>query len=118
MLELTERSDTRDKPYKCSCGSAFTRRDLLTRHWRIAQHDGEASTIASTSSSEPRRDTQQHDATHTHHVAVNELINNSRSELDGSHLLHQPRMEYPTPNLQHDHVPLINQGQQNRGRFG
>ncbi|KAH7084693.1 C2H2 transcription factor-like protein [Paraphoma chrysanthemicola] len=37
------RTHTREKPYRCRCGAAFTRRDLLTRHWRITQHAGGAS---------------------------------------------------------------------------
>jgi hypothetical protein len=35
---LTALLDTREKPFSCQCGAAFTRRDLLTRHWRIANH--------------------------------------------------------------------------------
>jgi hypothetical protein len=35
---LTALPDTREKPFSCQCGAAFTRRDLLTRHWRIANH--------------------------------------------------------------------------------
>lgn len=30
--------DTKEKPYQCHCGAAFTRRDLLTRHRRITVH--------------------------------------------------------------------------------
>jgi hypothetical protein len=45
-------TDTREKPYLCRCGAAFTRRDLLTRHWRITQHAGSAAVADSTSSSE------------------------------------------------------------------
>lgn len=30
--------DTKDKPYICHCGTAFARRDLLTRHERLS-HD-------------------------------------------------------------------------------
>ncbi|KAF2017928.1 C2H2 transcription factor-like protein, partial [Aaosphaeria arxii CBS 175.79] len=32
------RTHTREKPYSCVCGATFTRRDLLTRHWRITHH--------------------------------------------------------------------------------
>jgi uncharacterized Zn-finger protein len=31
--------DTKEKPYQCHCGAAFTRRDLLTRHRRITTHE-------------------------------------------------------------------------------
>ncbi|KAF7555448.1 hypothetical protein G7Z17_g2167 [Cylindrodendrum hubeiense] len=37
-LHRHRRIHTREKPYTCDCGVAFTRRDLLTRHWRLAQH--------------------------------------------------------------------------------
>ncbi|KAJ8132791.1 hypothetical protein O1611_g833 [Lasiodiplodia mahajangana] len=30
---------TKEKPFVCHCGAAFTRRDLLTRHERIAAHE-------------------------------------------------------------------------------
>ena len=36
MLVVT---DTKEKPFICRCGAAFTRRDLLTRHQRIALHE-------------------------------------------------------------------------------
>lgn len=36
----THGPDTKEKPYKCSCGSAFSRRDLLQRHERLAHHGG------------------------------------------------------------------------------
>lgn len=35
--------DTKEKPYICHCGSAFSRRDLLTRHQRIS-HESATST--------------------------------------------------------------------------
>ncbi|CAJ2511361.1 Uu.00g069860.m01.CDS01 [Anthostomella pinea] len=38
--ELTLATDTKEKPYICRCGSAFARRDLLTRHQRIS-HDAQ-----------------------------------------------------------------------------
>ncbi|KAJ3545583.1 hypothetical protein NM208_g2446 [Fusarium decemcellulare] len=36
------RTHTKEKPFVCTCGAAFTRRDLLTRHQRISLHTGEA----------------------------------------------------------------------------
>lgn len=106
--------DTRDKPYKCSCGSAFTRRDLLTRHWRISQHDGEATTIASTPSAVGSTQyPQQRDQNQPQHLAFDGLTGNGESRPEnGSHLVQPPRMEYPTPdpNLHHAPVPLMNQG--------
>lgn len=44
--------DTKDKPYICRCGAAFARRDLLTRHERIAH---EQNNDNSTRSSLPRQ---------------------------------------------------------------
>ena len=41
--------DTREKPYSCRCGAAFTRRDLLTRHWRITHHAGNPDAESTTS---------------------------------------------------------------------
>ncbi|CAO2652320.1 Nn.00g006030.m01.CDS01 [Neocucurbitaria sp. VM-36] len=38
------RTHTREKPFQCQCGAAFTRRDLLTRHWRISNHARSAGT--------------------------------------------------------------------------
>ncbi|KAI0128787.1 hypothetical protein BJ170DRAFT_701522 [Xylariales sp. AK1849] len=32
------RTHTKEKPFVCRCGAAFTRRDLLTRHQRIVSH--------------------------------------------------------------------------------
>ena len=32
--------DTKEKPFTCHCGASFGRRDLLTRHHRIAGHEG------------------------------------------------------------------------------
>ncbi|RYP39858.1 hypothetical protein DL767_001977 [Monosporascus sp. MG133] len=36
-------ADTKEKPFICHCGAAFTRRDLLTRHQRITLHQEEPS---------------------------------------------------------------------------
>ncbi|EEU48323.1 uncharacterized protein NECHADRAFT_90580 [Fusarium vanettenii 77-13-4] len=36
------RTHTKEKPFVCTCGAAFARRDLLTRHQRISLHTGEA----------------------------------------------------------------------------
>ncbi|KAI6503341.1 hypothetical protein MCOR11_000945 [Pyricularia oryzae] len=41
-LERHVRTHTKEKPFICICGAAFTRRDLLTRHQRITFHEGEA----------------------------------------------------------------------------
>ncbi|RWA03572.1 hypothetical protein EKO27_g11534 [Xylaria grammica] len=38
-LERHVRTHTKEKPFICHCGAAFTRRDLLTRHERIVGHD-------------------------------------------------------------------------------
>ena len=39
-LHLSHSPDTKEKPYVCcQCGAAFARRDLLTRHQRIALHE-------------------------------------------------------------------------------
>lgn len=35
--------DTKEKPFICFCGAAFTRRDLLKRHTRISHPDGAVS---------------------------------------------------------------------------
>ncbi|KAK2051947.1 hypothetical protein LY76DRAFT_366205 [Colletotrichum caudatum] len=43
-LERHVRTHTKEKPFICRCGAAFARRDLLTRHQRIAFHqDGSES---------------------------------------------------------------------------
>jgi hypothetical protein len=36
------RIDTKEKPFLCKCGAAFTRRDLLTRHYRLSKHDDDS----------------------------------------------------------------------------
>ncbi|KAH7161463.1 amidase signature domain-containing protein [Dactylonectria macrodidyma] len=41
-LERHVRTHTKEKPFLCTCGAAFTRRDLLTRHQRITFHEGDA----------------------------------------------------------------------------
>lgn len=69
---LTKCGDTREKPYSCRCGATFTRRDLLTRHWRLSQHAGRGP------SSESERLTQNGESessdipvlTNEHHVAT------------------------------------------------
>jgi hypothetical protein len=70
---LTGWLDTREKPYTCRCGAAFTRRDLLTRHWRITQHAGNPAVADSTSSSETATiDTAQHqESSHLFDTALN-----------------------------------------------
>ncbi|PSN61441.1 hypothetical protein BS50DRAFT_562336 [Corynespora cassiicola Philippines] len=62
------RTHTREKPYACRCGAAFTRRDLLTRHWRISHHGNAVGTAETTSSSETAttQEPQQQDASHGH----------------------------------------------------
>ncbi|KAF1816890.1 hypothetical protein P152DRAFT_453500 [Eremomyces bilateralis CBS 781.70] len=32
------RIHTKERPFRCGCGATFSRRDLLTRHWRISKH--------------------------------------------------------------------------------
>ncbi|KAI0006698.1 hypothetical protein F4779DRAFT_644034 [Xylariaceae sp. FL0662B] len=34
--DMFERVDTKEKPYVCHCGTAYARRDLLTRHERLS----------------------------------------------------------------------------------
>ncbi|KAK7403270.1 hypothetical protein QQX98_010961 [Neonectria punicea] len=47
-------ADTKEKPFLCRCGAAFTRRDLLTRHQRITFHEGDAvNPVASHRPAEP-----------------------------------------------------------------
>ncbi|KAM5350723.1 hypothetical protein ACJ41O_007228 [Fusarium nematophilum] len=41
-IHFSVMADTKEKPYACTCGAAFTRRDLLTRHHRLSLHSGEA----------------------------------------------------------------------------
>lgn len=49
---LTKYTDTKEKPFLCKCGAAFTRRDLLTRHYRLSKHDVESISNATLSSRE------------------------------------------------------------------
>ena len=50
------RPDTKEKPYACFCGAAFTRRDLLKRHTRIShQNNGLISP-----NSQPEPDSPEH----------------------------------------------------------
>ncbi|KAK7426044.1 hypothetical protein QQZ08_007492 [Neonectria magnoliae] len=47
-------ADTKERPFLCRCGAAFTRRDLLTRHQRITFHEGDAvNPVASHRPAEP-----------------------------------------------------------------
>jgi hypothetical protein len=39
--------DTNEKPYRCPCGSSFSRRDLLQRHERLAHHSGRPEIVPS-----------------------------------------------------------------------
>ena len=40
FYRLRLRADTKEKPYSCSCGHSFSRKDLLTRHERLAHASG------------------------------------------------------------------------------
>ncbi|KAF1940602.1 hypothetical protein EJ02DRAFT_406247 [Clathrospora elynae] len=65
------RTHTREKPYACRCGATFSRRDLLTRHWRITQHAGNPEITELTLLSETTTvgAPQQQDRAHVHHIA-------------------------------------------------
>ncbi|KAF1363671.1 hypothetical protein EJ07DRAFT_162887 [Lizonia empirigonia] len=99
---LIDRSDTRDKPYRCSCGAAFTGRDLLTRHWRISQHNGEAPTTTLTSPPSNSRATPR--GTQRQTTTQSQLINYNAVTDDSNNLV--------TDGGYHAQVPLINQGPQ------
>lgn len=43
-------SDTKEKPFVCQCGAAFTRRDLLTRHQKLSTPLGHGTLSAPTNS--------------------------------------------------------------------
>jgi hypothetical protein len=58
----------------CRCGAAFTRRDLLTRHWRITHHAGNPEVTESASSSETITidSHQPQEVSHVLDIAANE----------------------------------------------
>ncbi|UPX19705.1 uncharacterized protein EKO05_0009959 [Ascochyta rabiei] len=107
------RTHTRDKPYKCSCGAAYTRRDLLTRHWRLSQHGGEAVTTTTKSTSADSRGTPQRlDTAQSQLLTYNGVTN---TNLGSESIYHSMReTDYPTSvtNLHHTQVPFITQESQ------
>lgn len=52
--------DTKEKPFICQCGAAFTRRDLLTRHQRIALHQDAPESPSGPSEPGPGEQQQHH----------------------------------------------------------
>jgi hypothetical protein len=67
---LMDNLDTREKPFACQCGSAFTRRDLLTRHWRISGHNE----LAASSRIEQTQGLQQQGTTSVNAIDPNGLV--------------------------------------------
>ena len=49
---LTYRADTNEKPFRCPCGKAFTRKDLLKRHEQVGRHWGSSDASTPTQSSD------------------------------------------------------------------
>lgn len=108
--------DTREKPYLCRCGAAFTRRDLLTRHWRITQHAGDANiTEARPSPDIVTIDSPQiPNSLHVPNIASNELHVNGTGEANG-HLLVQLTQDdgdnqAPVAPFQDAHTQVIDPG--------
>lgn len=87
--------DTREKPFLCQCGASFSRRDLLTRHWRITGHSevvGEHREPTREPQPQPQPSTQ-------HNVCSDDLIEAGTAIEDG--MLETPnhahRPDLPTP---------------------
>ncbi|KAG9386862.1 hypothetical protein A1F94_003612 [Pyrenophora tritici-repentis] len=114
---MDAKEDTREKPYSCRCGAAFTRRDLLTRHWRITHHAGNAGVTESTSSTETATTLdapQQQDPSHVHPVPASRL-SVSDASVTHAHLVpqvHSGQLELhdPAPVFQDPQAHIITQG--------
>lgn len=93
-------SDTKEKPFSCFCGAAFTRRDLLKRHTRISHQDD----LTSPSAPEP---TTEADFQPTSHPAVvspqYSTPTTSVIPLAGSSGVHQWAGPQTTPYLDPNH---------------
>ncbi|KAL5402588.1 hypothetical protein PMIN03_010551 [Paraphaeosphaeria minitans] len=88
------RTHTREKPFVCQCSASFTRRDLLTRHWRITGH----SEFGGGEHHEPTIETQtqtlpQHNVSPIELSTANVVVGTEMLE-DSNHT-HRP--ELPTP---------------------
>ncbi|RYP70919.1 hypothetical protein DL771_005169 [Monosporascus sp. 5C6A] len=81
---MSERVDTKEKPYICHCGSAFSRRDLLTRHQRISHE-----TASSTSPDAPPSDEIQHAAADSDRSVASATT--PLSDVSVQHWIPQPR---------------------------
>lgn len=102
----------------CHCGAAFTRRDLLTRHWRIANHDGREANGA-TSPSETATDERRQGVVHVPEIASSDLNLNGVLAGDGRYMVPQDHVTeievVPPSNLfpseRHDQGEPVQQGE-------
>ncbi|RMZ67614.1 regulatory amdA [Pyrenophora seminiperda CCB06] len=105
------RTHTREKPYSCRCGAAFTRRDLLTRHWRITHHAGNAGVADSTSSSGTATTidaSQQQEPSHVQPVPSGRL---SVSDQSVAHAHLVPQQVHSNQLDLHDPTPVFQDSQ-------
>ncbi|KAK8223993.1 fungal-specific transcription factor domain-containing protein [Phyllosticta capitalensis] len=98
-LQRHIRTHTKEKPYRCCCGRNFSRKDLLTRHQRLAHAQVDR----------PTNDALDHQsiATSPHSPQTNHTVESSslskspleaaeaRSNAAESHLLQTPSLETP-----------------------
>jgi hypothetical protein len=91
------RKDTREKPFLCQCGASFTRRDLLTRHWRITGHSEIG--VADTQQTQETHAVPQHDIGTTHVLdAVPTVPENGM--LENASQTHRPDLPTPVASFQ------------------
>ncbi|USP81482.1 hypothetical protein yc1106_08756 [Curvularia clavata] len=88
------RTHTREKPYACRCGAAFTRRDLLTRHWRITHHANSPDAAISTTTAPSIGAPQQQEAPHVHNNVASSGLSVPPMTAANSRLVSQPHSSH------------------------
>ncbi|KAF4556451.1 Hypothetical protein D9617_1g083290 [Elsinoe fawcettii] len=87
---------TGEKPYKCFCGETFARRDLLTRHGKIAKHDVDGGQIEAVA----QILVDQLQTPRVHHAAPSDPLNDTVIPTPRQSIPHDTEVSHSTQPLQ------------------